>query len=955
MNKAHLFGSFLQGILALALALAGQILIRTPFKSYAWIPYLGAVLVFIYFFRHISIARLSLGNRDSDGQSSDPGVMRINLLVLSVILTVISFALFNLAYNPLAWLIHVLSIFLFIGAFIQAPKFKVKIQLGSMVLLLGVLLLAAVVRFWQVDEMPFGTWYDEAFNGNLASEILNNPAFRPIFLEADTLPSHLAYFFALSFKIFGAGVAAMRYVTAAFGVLTVLFAYLLFSRWFNQGIGLVAAFLFAVMRYDLTFSRIAMHGVTTPAFELIVLYLLDRTLERKQFADFAWLGLAIGFGLAFYTPFRLFALMIVSFLLLIVVVNLWRQRIAKKDTLESSSWAWQPLGPRFELQFMARLGVLLIGIFIAISPLIQFAIKHPKVFTARTSAISIFQRRDEPELAKALWNNTVKHMLMFNVQGDRNGRHNWPGEPMLDPIMGALFVLGLGYGLWRWRDPTNLLMLLIFFGMTLPAILSVDFEAPQSLRAIGVMPALVYFSVLPIALLTHEFGRLFQPFDGKRGLSIENSVIQAGIPDITQLTLLSLGFVGLFAAIAYLNINTYFNKQIRASDVWAQHSAAETLVSNEMLQLSGDYDFIVSAMWDNHPTVKFLTGNATNYQRWTASDRLPIVRTNLDRGVAMLFDETLLSTYNAARRLYPDAEFIEHRPPNGGGTVLYEVILTPDDLRAVSGVAAQYFSGRPGSGQPVKEEMLPQASVDWTGAQSLPGELTVSLQSTLYAPEYGSYQFRVRGAPDARLWVDEFLVENEPVILAKGNHALRLQIPEGRGQAELWWQPPGAAEEQPLPGAFLFRPPVTNSGLLGAYYPSPDWSGEPAFLQVDPEIAFYFHIIPLPRPYTVEWTGKLYAPTAGEYHFALNSVDGSQLILDDQVVVDNPNGHTTIENIISLTEGWHDVTIRFSDETSATQIYLYWMPPGAGQLEIIPTRFLSPPMGEYPLPSDAEH
>ncbi|MGZ9221940.1 MAG: PA14 domain-containing protein, partial [Anaerolineales bacterium] len=147
----------------------------------------------------------------------------------------------------------------------------------------------------------------------------------------------------------------------------------------------------------------------------------------------------------------------------------------------------------------------------------------------------------------------------------------------------------------------------------------------------------------------------------------------------------------------------------------------------------------------------------------------------------------------------------------------------------------------------------------------------------------------------------------------------------------------------------------TNNGLLGAYYPSPDWSGDPAFMQIDPEIAYYFHIIPLPRPYTVEWTGKLLAPTAGEYRFALDSVDGSQLTLDGLVVVDNPNGRTTIENVTSLTEGWHDIRVRFSDRTSATQIYLYWTPPGATELELVPTHYLLPPMGKYPIPSNAGH
>jgi 4-amino-4-deoxy-L-arabinose transferase and related glycosyltransferases of PMT family len=958
MNKAYLLKSSLLGTLAFVLALLGQITLKGPLKNYSWILFFSAVALFVNVFRQRSLSHLSIKTKDLEAQPSHPGTVRFTPLVFSVIITVLSFVLFNAAYNPLAWLAHLLSICLFIAAFIQLPRFKVKIQAGNTILLVGILLLASLVRFWQLDKFPFGTWYDEAFNGNLASEILHNPGFRPIFFEADTLPSHLAYLFALSFRFFGTSTAAMRYVTAAFGVITVLLTYLLFRRWFNERIGLIAAFLFAVLRYDLTFSRIAMHGVTTPAFEVAGLYLLDRALEHKRFADFAWLGLVMGFGLAFYTPFRLFPLIIFAFLLLIAGVNLWRQRASKRDILGSSSWDWQLSVPRWELRFITKLGVMLIGMLIAISPVIQFAIQNREAFTARTTAVSIFERRDEPDLAKALWSNTVKHMLMFNVQGDNNGRHNWPGQPMLDTVMGTLFVLGLGYGLWRWRDPPNLWMLLIFFMMILPGIFSLDFEAPQSLRSIGVMPALIYFSVLPIALLLYEFKHALEQSDEKRGVSIETATLQGKIPRVAQLTILYLSVIGLLAAIAYLNINTYFNKQAVSSDVWAEHSAAETLVANEMNRLAGNNDIILSAMYDNYPTVRFLAGNITNYQRWTNSDRLPLIRQDLERGVVMLFDETLLSAYNDARRFYPNAKFIEHHAPAGGGTVLYEVLVAPKDLQAISGVVACYFEGNSVEGQPVKEEILTQAAVDWTGTQPLPGTFIAEFRSTLYAPEYGHYRFSVHGAPGSKLWIDEFPpfpVSEEPLTLARGNHSLRLQVPGGNSKLELWWQPPNTAQEEPVLGAYLFRPPVTNSGLLGAYYPSPDWSGEAAFYQIDPEIAFYFHVIPLPRPYSVQWIGKLFAPATGEYHFALNSVDGSQLMLDNQLVVDNPNGHTTIENITSLTEGWHDVTVRFSDQTSATQIYLYWTPPGKTESELVPTRYLSPPMGQYPIPNDADH
>ena len=173
--------------------------------------------------------------------------------------------------------------------------------------------MAAFARLWQIDQFPVGTWYDEAFNGNAAVQILHDESFRPVFVDGDTLPAHFDYLIALSFQFFGVSTISMRFVTAAFGIATAVLGYLLFRRWFGARIGFAAGILFAVMRYDLTFSRIALHGVTTPFFELAALYWFDRVLERRRLVDVAWLAVTLGIGLGFYTPFRLFPIALAIF------------------------------------------------------------------------------------------------------------------------------------------------------------------------------------------------------------------------------------------------------------------------------------------------------------------------------------------------------------------------------------------------------------------------------------------------------------------------------------------------------------------------------------------------------------------------------------------------------------------------------------------------------------------
>lgn len=934
-------------VLAFVLAGVAQIVLGGMPKvmdasSYGWLIYLVAAIPFLLAFGRMSVTRFAL-NRLSEASETPSRLSLLQQILLgfAILAALLSLVLFgNPGVLSKAWIVHVISLLLFISAFISfkkspTPSSTTDTAIGTRFLysflIIAVFALATFARLWQLSGYPFGSWYDESINGLAAAQILNDPNFRPIFV--DTMPSHFIYMITFAFSIFSVNPFALRLVTAVFGIAGVVFAYLLFRRWFGTSMGIVAACLLAVMRYSLTYSRFGVNAISVPAFELAALYFLDRALTEKKIADFAWLGITLGFGLSFYTAFRLFPFVLGIFLFILFVVAI-------------KKFGWSAAVRNYVRGLLPHWSITLLALVITLLPVIFFIAQDSNEFFSRTGTVSIFNHRDEPDLGRALWSNTRKHLEMFNVAGDRNGRHNLPGAPMLDPVMGALFILGIVYALWRWRDLPNLIMLLVFLLMIQSGVLSLDFEAPQSLRAIGVIPAVLYFITLPLAAITKSIQGLVEEKAG--GTANQSSPFR-----LTYSTYWQAGLAVLLAIITYLNFNTFFNKQKNDPSAWAQHSAAETLIANILTESSGGNDFILSAMYDGHPTVRFLTGDVKNYQAWTVTDRFPLVRDS-ERGVIILFDEKLLPAYRDLQRIYPNVTYIEHHAPMGGGTVLYQANLSPNDLHAAQGVVASYYAGGATSATPAKEETLTQVSLDWNNTQPSAQPFVAELRSTLFITEDGQYTFSLRDAPEAEVWIDENPIADEPVTLARGTHTLRVQVPGNTGKFELWWQTPTASEAQPVPAANLFNPSITNSGLLGEYYPTPDWNGEPAFAQVDPQLAFYFHIIPLPRPYSVKWTGKLYIPTDGEYTFALESVDGSKLLIDDQVVVDNPEGRTTVENRASFKKGWHDITVFFSDKTGSTHIYLYWTPPGASERELIPPRYFSPPMGAYPTPTEAE-
>ena len=90
-----------------------------------------------------------------------------------------------------------------------------------------------------------------------------------------------------------------------------------------------------------------------------------------------------------------------------------------------------------------------------------------------------------------------KTALMFNVHGDENYRHNLGGTPMLDPIVGILFWIGVIIVFCRLNKIEYFLLLMWVGALSLPEILTAE-GIPHALRIVGIMP--VVFLCIGLAL-----------------------------------------------------------------------------------------------------------------------------------------------------------------------------------------------------------------------------------------------------------------------------------------------------------------------------------------------------------------------------------------------------------------------------------------------------------------------
>ncbi len=841
------------------------------------------------------------------------------LLLLALVSSLAALLLFpQLDQGGAAWSFQIAGIVLFaVGVpllFQGSRDTKPAEPLNYQVVIFGLIILglALFMRLYRSAELPFGTWFDEADIGLRAEQILFDANYRPFYLQGHALAYYFPGLVALSFKLFGISTLSIRAVSTLFGLGSVVLAFFLGREIYGNRFGLLMAFFFAVARWPVTFDRLGMATSTGPFFILLVLLLLYRGRRTFSARYFAWAGLAAGVGLGLHTSLRLFPLAILAFL------AYWTaEQLRQHGGIRSWRIAWG-----------MNLAVLVIGALLAAGPLIQVAVRQPDEFWLRTRQVSIFENRDEANLARAIGSNTVKNILMFNHQGDRNGRHNLPGEPMLDPMTGALFVLGFTLALSRFRRPAEVLFIVIFLVGLAGAIVTVDFEQPQAQRAVGAMAAVFFFAALAAEAYWRVLDRSPFPFWAR------------------PLGLFLLLVAG--ATIVYANTNTYFVRQANDSSVWESHNAIETITAQRMRELSEeDTTLYVSMFMAGHPAISFLAPGA-DADILAPPDILPL-REPGDRPVAVLVDLQQAWIAEAIDRFYPNAQLTIASNPDGAPMQL-TVVVPPEDIRRVQGLEARYWPGQNVDVAPEISRIETTLNARWPIDSPLDEPFTAEWTGVLYAPEYGDYQLLLESPGPVALRLDgELLVDSQEGgehrldrPLAEGNHALHISAEGDQGLMRLAWIQPGSDAPETIPAWALYHAPlVASRGLLGAFYGGGDWNAEPALQRIDPFIDAYFHLIPLPRPYGVIWTGQIDIPEDGAYAFGLEVNGQAQLYIDDQLVVDAPEPTTYLEGFIDLDAGRHDLRLQFLDDVGGSRLHLYWTPPGQGR-QIIPSEVLFP-------------
>ena len=204
----------------------------------------------------------------------------------------------------------------------------------SGILVTGILLLAFILRFWQLGTVPVSPDWDETSLGYNAYSILKTGrdeygAFLPLSFRSfdDYKPPLYVYLTVPSVAVFGLSVFAVRLPSAIFGILAVLGTYFLVKelyKHYNDYISLLSAMLLAISPWHIQFSRIAFEANVGLTINIWAAYFFLRGLYSRR-------GLYIGsvlFALALYTYHseRIFVPSLVIFLCILYRKHLWKNK-----------------------------------------------------------------------------------------------------------------------------------------------------------------------------------------------------------------------------------------------------------------------------------------------------------------------------------------------------------------------------------------------------------------------------------------------------------------------------------------------------------------------------------------------------------------------------------------------------------------------------------------------------
>lgn len=443
-------------------------------------------------------------------------------------------------------------------------------------LLLSIILIAVWLRWWQLNRIPLGLWFDEAYNAMDSLWMLDSGSL-PMFLEGNNGREPLYHYLtALAMGVLGTKTYTLRIVSAMIGIIAIPLFYqvskTIFSR--HPDVSWLALFStvgLAFSYWHVTVSRTAFRTILVPPFVIVTLYFFWLGFQRRSFKYFALAGVALGIGQYTYLSFRLFPLVLALF---VVIWTLWgRDNISSegnKSSARGNVWWGLLLTAAISLLFVL--------------PMAVYFISNADKFLERSTQVAFWSQIALGEIT--LSGHLREAVSVFGTGSDPNWRHDLPTHTAFVWPMMIGFWVGTAVALQRFRQPQYLILIIGLLVMWLPGVLSTP--AAHALRLSGMLPFYYLLAGLGVVEII-KLIRSKMPYQ------------QALVP---TLNLVVLGGIIVWngGSTAY----DYFWRWANRPEVYEEYKGYLQELTDYLIEQSKDTDLLIPFRAYNYPPTRFL-------------------------------------------------------------------------------------------------------------------------------------------------------------------------------------------------------------------------------------------------------------------------------------------------------------------------------------------------------------
>jgi hypothetical protein len=402
---------------------------------------------------------------------------------------------------------------------------------------------------------------------------------------------------------FGADIGGLRLFSALMGTLSIPLLYLLALERWGRKIAILSAAYLTAYHYHIHFSRIAVNNVADGTLWLLAFYLLWRGVRTGLAVDWAAAGAAAGLGIYSYAGGRLGIVLMA----IVVAFMLLQEPERLADCLRANA-----------LRLLALLG----GMLVTILPMAIYFSHHMNEFGARMNQVGIWQtgwlqnelRNPGQTVPTILADRVWRTVFVFTNVPATSGFYN-STEPLLGSVASILFVLGLAWSLWHWRNPAYFMVNVWFLAVAGGAALTVDLpNAARTSATAPIVALLVVVGLVQVIETARSFVRI-----SPRAQSIATGLA--------------------VAALCAGSLKFYFLEYIPGNYFGDANSELGMEAGYYLKSLGSDYKayfFGLPRIFFNFPTIEYLRGNVTGIDGPATLPR-DLSFVSRDRGAVFIF------------------------------------------------------------------------------------------------------------------------------------------------------------------------------------------------------------------------------------------------------------------------------------------------------------------------------